>query len=436
VYYTSTCALAYALLWARVMARELRVGGRYRLGKKIGSGSFGDIYLGTNVQTGQDVAIKLEPLKSKHPQLAYEYKLYKILAGGVGIPPVRWFGKEGDYNVLVMDLLGPSLEDLFNYCGRKFSMKTVLMLADQLIARVEYIHSKNFIHRDIKPDNFLVGLGKKANLVYAIDFGLAKKYRDPKTHAHIPYSEHKNLTGTARYASINTHLGIEQSRRDDLESLGFVLIYFNKGSLPWQGLRAVTKKDKYDKISEKKMSTPIEVLCKGLSGEFATYLSYCRSMRFDDRPDYPYLRRLFRDLFYREGYHPDFVYDWTIKKHIDKQSVPRLLSSKDDEKKSGSNQHATGKVAEGFDDSSSAGVMGKGSMNEFRNAPSDQNNPSGTASPRRPVTAQPVRAVTGNDADNANPATSPLPNRASVYSPFARASTGGNAQPPSANYRP
>jgi len=97
------------------MARELRVGGRYRLGKKIGSGSFGDIYLGTNIQTNQDVAIKLEPLKSRHPQLAYEYKLYKILAGGVGIPPVRWFGKEGDYNVLVMDLLGPSLEDLFNY---------------------------------------------------------------------------------------------------------------------------------------------------------------------------------------------------------------------------------------------------------------------------------------------------------------------------------
>lgn len=133
---------------------------------------------------------------------------------------------------MVIDILGPSLEDLFNYSSRRFSLKTTLMLADQMIARVEYLHAKNFLHRDIKPDNFLIGLGRKANLVYVIDYGLAKKYRDSRTNQHIPYREGKSLTGTARYASISTHIGIEQSRRDDMEGLAYVFMYFLRGSLP------------------------------------------------------------------------------------------------------------------------------------------------------------------------------------------------------------
>ncbi|XP_036154347.1 casein kinase I isoform X1 [Myotis myotis] len=295
---------------------ELRVGNKYRLGRKIGSGSFGDIYLGANIASGEEVAIKLECVKTKHPQLHIESKFYKMMQGGVGIPSIKWCGAEGDYNVMVMELLGPSLEDLFNFCSRKFSLKTVLLLADQMISRIEYIHSKNFIHRDVKPDNFLMGLGKKGNLVYIIDFGLAKKYRDARTHQHIPYRENKNLTGTARYASINTHLGIEQSRRDDLESLGYVLMYFNLGSLPWQGLKAATKRQKYERISEKKMSTPIEVLCKGYPSEFSTYLNFCRSLRFDDKPDYSYLRQLFRNLFHRQGFSYDYVFDWNMLKFL------------------------------------------------------------------------------------------------------------------------
>jgi len=193
-------------------------------------------------------------------------------------------------------------------------MKTVLMLADQMIGRIEYVQNKNFIHRDIKPDNFLMGIGRHCNKVYLIDFGLAKKYRENHTKQHIPYREDKNLTGTARYASINAHLGIEQARRDDMESLGYVLMYFNRSSLPWQGLRAATKKQKYEKISEKKMSTPIEALCKGFPAEFAMYLNYCRGLRFEEMPDYMYLRQLFRILFRTLNHQYDYVFDWSMLK--------------------------------------------------------------------------------------------------------------------------
>lgn len=165
-------------------------------------------------------------------------------------------------------------------CSLTVAQRTVLMIADQTLLRIEYIHSKSFIHRDIKPDNFLMGLGRRSNIVYIIDFGLAKRYRDPKTHVHIMYRENKHLTGTPRYASINNHLGIEQSRRDDLESLGYVFMYFLRGSLPWQGLRANTKKQKYQKIMEKKMATPIDLLCKGFPDEFRIYFEYCRALRF------------------------------------------------------------------------------------------------------------------------------------------------------------
>ncbi|XP_077252649.1 casein kinase 1-like protein 10 [Tasmannia lanceolata] len=302
------------------------IGRKFKLGKKIGSGSFGVLYQGVNIQSGEEVAIKLEHVKTKHPQLHYESKLYMHLQGGTGIPHLKWFGVEGEYNVMVIDLLGPSLEDLFNYCNHKFTLKTVLMLADQLINRVEYMHSRGCLHRDIKPDNFLMGFGRRANQVYIIDYGLAKKYRDLHTHKHIPYRENNNILGTVRYASVNTHLGVEQSRRDDLESLGHVLMYFLRGSLPWQGLKGGTRKQRYDKIGQKKMLTPIEVLCQSYPSEFVSYFHYCRSLRFDDKPDYSYLKRLFRDLFIREGYQFDYVFDWTILKYpqIDANSRARI----------------------------------------------------------------------------------------------------------------
>lgn len=283
------------------------------MGRKLGTGAFGEIYIGVHISTGEAVAVKLEPRKIAHPQLLEESRVYRVLADAEGIPEVKWTGTEGDYNIMVMDLLGSSLESLFSSAGKHFSMKTILMLADQMILRIEYVHSRSIIHRDIKPDNFLMGIGKKSRITHLIDFGLAKRFRDPRSGLHIPYREGKNLTGTARFASVNTHLGIEQSRRDDLESLGYILIYFARGALPWQGIKALSRREKYDKLADKKMATPVEELCKGCPPEFVTYLNYVRCLRFEDKPDYPYLRRLFHDLFVKEKHEMDFIFDWTSR---------------------------------------------------------------------------------------------------------------------------
>ncbi|KAG2054747.1 CK1/CK1/CK1-G protein kinase [Suillus hirtellus] len=290
------------------------VGAHYRVGKKIGEGSFGVIFEGTNLLNSTTVAIKFEPRKAEAPQLRDECRSYRILAGCTGIPQIYHFGQEGLHNILVIDLLGPSLEDLFDMCGRKFSIKTVCMAARQMLSRVQTIHDKNLIYRDIKPDNFLIGRPgtKAANLIHVVDFGMAKQYRDPKTKQHIPYRERKSLSGTARYMSINTHLGREQSRRDDLEALGHVFMYFLRGSLPWQGLKAATNKQKYEKIGEKKQTTPIKDLCEGYPEEFGIYLNYVRKLGFEETPDYDFLRDLFSKVMKNNNDLDDGIFDWNL----------------------------------------------------------------------------------------------------------------------------
>lgn len=291
--------------------QEKLVGGKYKIVKKIGSGSFGEIFDGISKTTGERVAIKFEPLTCKHLQLRHESQIYQLIGKTTGFATMYWFGEEGDFNILVTELLGPTLEELLGICKKQFSLKTVLMIADQMIRRIETFHGKHHVHRDVKPENFLIGLGKASSTLYLIDFGLSKRYRDPVSGLHIPYKESQNFTGTARYASINTHIGIEQSRRDDLESIGYLLIYFLKGKLPWQNIPALTKKEKYEKIKQKKSILPPEKLCKDMPAEFATYLSYCHKLKFNERPDYAFLIRQFKDLFFQKSYFVDQIYDWS-----------------------------------------------------------------------------------------------------------------------------
>jgi len=293
--------------------------------KRIGSGSFGQVFEGREKDTQKSVAIKLEPLGPAHQYLLYEAKLIRSLQGVQGVPRVQWSGTEGSYNVLVMDLLGLNLGKRFAACELKFMTKDLVQVAVQLLERLEAVHEKCYIHRDIKPENFTLGLGTHQDIVYIIDFGLAKKYCDPKTMQHVPFRENKGLIGTARYASVNSHLGLEQSRRDDLEAVLYVIVFFMKGNLPWQGVVARTKPEKYSKIMEKKLNTSVEMLCKGLPQEVSACLKYVKGLRFDEQPNYLYLRNSFLKIAEREQVRIDHTFEWKLPSRPHHLSVPHQV---------------------------------------------------------------------------------------------------------------
>jgi len=308
---------AYSISVADASSSELIVGRsvKTRVLRKINEGAFGEIHVGELLEDGKQVAVKLELQNTAHPQLLSEGNIYRHLQGGPGIPEVYWFGlHEPMYNVMVIDLLGPSLQDLFVYCDHKFTVKTTLMLVDQMLSIIEFFHKKQYLHRDVKPDNFLMGVGDKANQVFVIDLGLTKKIQRQRfSVGQIGSQVVHPMVGTVRYAGIHAHLGHEEGPRDDLESLAYVWAYFLRGSLPWQGMQARTRDEKFTRIRDMKKLAKSAELFEGFPNEFGRYLDYVRGMRKDELPNYQRVRDVFRKLAAHSNIAYDSEFDWVVK---------------------------------------------------------------------------------------------------------------------------
>ena len=288
---------------------------KYRLVEKLGEGTFGMIF---KCQSSDGLcAFKFEKKRQNKRSLLKLESDIMMLLKGPGIPRIISYVEEGDYNIMIMELLGKSLEGVLKQSpGKKLSLKTICLLGIEMLKILKYIHDRNFIHRDIKPDNFAIGYSNPSKL-YLLDFGLAKKYRSSKTLEQKPMQKNKNLTGTARYASINALKGYDQSRRDDLESIGYVLAYLLRGSLPWQGIIVKTKEEKYAKILYRKQCITPEQLFKGYPLELVTYINYCKKLDYYEEPNYKYLTGLFKNIIKNELKEEiDYKYDW-IKNDID-----------------------------------------------------------------------------------------------------------------------
>jgi serine/threonine protein kinase len=267
------------------MDNKIILGDNFNLIKKIGSGSFGEVYL-TRDKNGKEYAAKIEA-KTEKNRLKAEFNIYKKVLNNkniLGIPKVYNYIETTEYNILIMELLGKSLENVYDDNQREFSMSTIFKLAMDMLNIIERFHAKGFIHRDIKPNNFLFNCKKPYDTLYLMDFGLSKKYIQSNKHIDIKFD--RSLIGTARYASQNIHWGFEPSRRDDMESICYILIYFFKGCLPWQGLKKDKTKTQVQKIGDKKNIVPTEILCKDMPECFCKILDYVKTLKFEEKPDY------------------------------------------------------------------------------------------------------------------------------------------------------
>ena len=296
---------------------------KYKTIKKLGEGSFGKVYKAE--YNGEYYALKFESRSRTKSLLEMESTVMAYLQGP-NIPYIKSYGYSGDYNLLVMQYMDKSLEDIL-HIRKTFSIKTTAMIGFQLIGVLHYIHDKNYIHRDVKPDNCVMGSDELNENLYLIDFGLAKKYRSSRTLKQYPMTRKKKLTGTARYASIHALEGFEQSRRDDIEAVGYVMAYLLRGGLPWQGLKIKTKENKYKNILEKKKEISSEELFKGFPIEFAEILDNVKKLEYLEEPEYEMLRNKLMSLCKRLNYKFDYIYDWTTDKDLLKRKEKRCFTS-------------------------------------------------------------------------------------------------------------
>ena len=281
------------------------------LSKKLGEGAFGKIYECQNIKNKQTYAAKIEYHSAPNPQLYQESKMMTEMKGKLGFPTCYQVIYLKQELVMVTDLLGPNIQDIMdNIEGKKFTMKSTLLLTEQMLKRLRDLHEKGIIHRDMKPENFVIGKGKNEKLIYMIDFGLSRHYLIEKTQQHIPMKSDRAIVGTLRYISMNCHEGLEVSRRDDLESLAYMMIHFVIGELPWMGIKAKSLGEKYKRVYEKKQETVPDDICKILPDEMKSFLQHILNLEFEEKPNYDYLEGLIKSLKSKYGFKNDDNFEW------------------------------------------------------------------------------------------------------------------------------